>query len=640
MRWRRAMAAVPVLLLLLMPAVQGEGKCPEGCQCIWKYGRQAVECQNAQLQAVPDGLDVGTQVLDLSGNELRELPAEVFRRAGLVNLQRVYLANCRLGRVADTALAGLTNLIDLDLSGNKLTSVPQAALRSVPALRELKLANNPIQRVTADAFAAVPGLVKLDLSDCQILEVETPAFDALNILEILKISGNRLRELAEPTVMALRSLHNVELHANPWECDCRLRPMRDWLHRQNVPYPIAPTCHGPPRLAGRTFEQLRPEEFACRPQLLPMVRQLAVTARQNVTLTCRISAEPAASVSWFWRGQQLDNSTILPGGRRPRVVQQGGAERVSRLIIPAVSAGDADGEFVCVGANRAGDAETSFTLSVGEPEPVVQPSDAGMVAGLVVGLLLLLLVIAVCAILLVRRLRRRQDQEAKSKPPPPSGLGSVVTVETAPDDDVNPVQKPPRLTELGYGSPAVYVRSAPDLINEIDGRRPAEYGSLAGYGATPAYGTAPVYGGTPVYGTTSAYGGTPLYGSSTPYGPAPGGEGSTAGYGATPVYTGGGHVNHLADESYELQQLGSPAGSELGRSADPAVYGYPADFGLPMPELGSPQPAVADGLRPLSTSSAEFDLSTSRDSVGSAGRRRWQGGGPADRVGQPAGTDV
>jgi len=51
---------------------------------------------------------------------------EVFSRLGLVNLQRLYLSNCKIGQIDPTAFRGLTNLVELNLAGNLLTAVPTA----------------------------------------------------------------------------------------------------------------------------------------------------------------------------------------------------------------------------------------------------------------------------------------------------------------------------------------------------------------------------------------------------------------------------------------------------------------------------------------------------------------------------------
>jgi hypothetical protein len=42
----------------------------------------------------------------------------------MVNLQRLHLANCKIGQIDPTAFRGLTNLVELNLAGNLLTAVP------------------------------------------------------------------------------------------------------------------------------------------------------------------------------------------------------------------------------------------------------------------------------------------------------------------------------------------------------------------------------------------------------------------------------------------------------------------------------------------------------------------------------------
>ena len=61
--------------------------------------------------------------------------AQVFRRRGLVHVQRLLLSRCAIVDVHRDALYGLTNLVELDLSHNALVHVPSAALHSVPQVR-------------------------------------------------------------------------------------------------------------------------------------------------------------------------------------------------------------------------------------------------------------------------------------------------------------------------------------------------------------------------------------------------------------------------------------------------------------------------------------------------------------------------
>ena len=89
-------------------------------------GKRWVECRDKGQISIPEKVDIETQVLDLSGNNLQILPREVFSRRGLLNLQKLFLSDCKLGQIDPTAFRGLTNLVELNLSGNLLTSVPTA----------------------------------------------------------------------------------------------------------------------------------------------------------------------------------------------------------------------------------------------------------------------------------------------------------------------------------------------------------------------------------------------------------------------------------------------------------------------------------------------------------------------------------
>jgi len=96
---------------------------------------EQVECKNQALETLPDSIDPETQVLDISGNKLGFLPQDAFRRAGLLNLQRIHVRNSRLTQIDPGAFNELKNLVEIDLGDNLLTSVPSLALRATPFLR-------------------------------------------------------------------------------------------------------------------------------------------------------------------------------------------------------------------------------------------------------------------------------------------------------------------------------------------------------------------------------------------------------------------------------------------------------------------------------------------------------------------------
>ena len=85
-----------LLLLLLASNVAVNSDCPKDCHCKWKGGKETVECVNASLNAIPESLGEGTQVLDLGFNYFPSLHADIFSSHNLRNLQKIYLSRCSL----------------------------------------------------------------------------------------------------------------------------------------------------------------------------------------------------------------------------------------------------------------------------------------------------------------------------------------------------------------------------------------------------------------------------------------------------------------------------------------------------------------------------------------------------------------
>lgn len=483
----------------------GMSSCQTVCACKWKGGKQTVECIDRALIAIPENIDPNTQVLDMSGNNLQILPRDTFIKTNLVNLQKIYLRNCRLGQIDDDAFKGLTNLVELDLSHNLLTGIPSATLVHIPSLRELTMASNPIQKVDSHAFRMTHSLTKLDLSHCDIQTIAPEAFKGLNSLHSLKLNGNKLYELRPRTIETLSKLHGVELHDNPWLCDCRLRAAKIWLTDNNIPYPVAPICSGgPERVIDRTFAELSVDDFACRPEIMPVSRFIEATTGENATIVCRTSAVPSANVNWYWNGRLLVNASAFSSYQKVYVYEDGEFEKRSRLILTNAQETDSS-EFYCVADNRAGSAEANFTLHVAMRTAGMASLGSGQIVGLSAALVILILFILLIILFLVVRLRRLPFSESKT----PGHLEVITTV--SPQSNINgkqcsnvtnndcnstdrktpndlkltnPVQKPPRLTDINYTtshydgngsvlsagsmfvSPTASAGNNPDLIND------------------------------------------------------------------------------------------------------------------------------------------------------------------------------
>ena len=73
------------------------------------------------------------------------------------------------------------------------------------------------------------------------------AFAGLDSLEWLKLEDNSLSRLGGEPLFP-RGLKGVELHNNPFLCDCNLQDFTSWLQLTAVPRLTEPRCHSPPRL--------------------------------------------------------------------------------------------------------------------------------------------------------------------------------------------------------------------------------------------------------------------------------------------------------------------------------------------------------------------------------------------------------
>ncbi|XP_025420040.1 leucine-rich repeat-containing protein 24-like [Sipha flava] len=403
-----------VVLVLMVTA----DACPEVCSCKWKNGKQSVECRNNSLITVPQGIDAATQVLDVSGNNLQILAADAFYGAGLLNLQRVYMSRCRIGQIDGRALRGLSNAVEVDLSHNMLTAVPSTTLADVPLLRDLSLADNPIQKIGAHAFRHCAGLVRLDMSGCELHTVDAAAFAGIDRLETLKLARNRLSGLLAATVHTLNKVHGVELHDNPWHCDCGMRPVKVWLTANNVPTVVDPVCAtGPGRVANHTFSALAADDFACQPDIQRDDPTVEAATGDNASVSCRVHSSPAAKVSWYWNGRALANNTAFGPFQRVFMTDDwatsGGH---SSLLLTNVQPSDS-GQFLCVAENRAGRAEANFTLIVTRLGGLGFLAN-GQVAGLSVFLVFLIVTILLVIVYLLVRIKSLPPASTRSNGKP------------------------------------------------------------------------------------------------------------------------------------------------------------------------------------------------------------------------------
>lgn len=576
-RWPKA--GVVVLLTAVLVMVVSSSTCPTVCSCRWKYGKETVECRGQQLASLPSGVDDDTQVLDLSGNNLVTLPRHAFRRAGLINLQKIYLSDCKIGSIDDTAFAQLTNLVELDLSDNLLTEVPAQAFSHVPALRDLQLRGNRLHEISSDSFDHTPSLVRLDLSYAGIRKVSSRAFVHLTLLENIELQGNQLKELPAAAVRSLKKVHGLEVHENHWICDCRALPLWRLLEDEEngVPHPVSPSCSSPERVRGRKFSDLTERDFSCPPNIRHNGRIVQGVAGENATIACPVDGQPPPEVMWYKGEAPVVNGSVIGlGPQRFYVITEGNRNLVSRLVITGAQETDS-GPLRCVAINSAGSATANFTLAVTMRAATQAKLGSGHIAGISVGLVVLALIALVVGFLILARSRTTASPiPVKDSPSTPS------SVEASPNEP-NPVQKPPRLTDVN-GSSAAYRASVlgnPDVINEAERAVRAVNGHLPN-GTVQEVSEGGDY--TRVEGDSLYPSGLwPEDGDSNEAADNP--EASRV---IHEHFNPGYMPNDPAYDGYgPLHSTPYRAGYSSQDDVDPQIYGYPADYGLPIPEAGN-----------------------------------------------------
>jgi len=412
--------AVKVTVALVACWLATSHACPASCICKWKSGKETVECVNRNLRGIPNGINPDTQVLDVSGNSIKNLSKDRFESLGLVNLQRIYMATCSISFIDDRAFSGLKNLVELDLSFNNLTAVPSATFTDYTSLMRLLMNGNQIKHIKTRAFHPLTSLTNLELSRCGIQTIDEDAFLGLDKLEWLKLDGNQITGMKGDTIFP-RNIHGITLHNNPWICDCGMIDLRSWIASYKNPFDIDPSCYEPARLKGTQLKLLDENTLACLPEVSPTALFLDIAEGRNISLLCRVHAIPEARVSWWFQGSVLQNDTIIaPGVRLIYFIEEGTEDKKSELFIYNTNTDD-NGTFTCIAENPAGRAQTNYTIRIiVREEPVVGMSSfpteyvIAVAAGAVIVILVTCISIVAC-IIRCRQKKRRKRKEETSK---------------------------------------------------------------------------------------------------------------------------------------------------------------------------------------------------------------------------------
>ncbi|XP_029811646.1 leucine-rich repeat-containing G-protein coupled receptor 5 isoform X2 [Suricata suricatta] len=210
--------SLPVLLQL----AAGDGSprpgallrgCPAHCQCE-PDGRMLlrVDCSDLGLSELPSNLSVFTSYLDLSMNNISQLPPSPLH--SLRFLEELRLAGNALTYIPKGAFAGLYSLKVLMLQNNHLRQVPAGALQNLRSLQSLRLDANHISSVPPGCFSGLHSLRHLWLDDNALTEIPVQAFRSLSALQAMTLALNKIHHIPDYAFGNLSSLVVLHLHNN------------------------------------------------------------------------------------------------------------------------------------------------------------------------------------------------------------------------------------------------------------------------------------------------------------------------------------------------------------------------------------------------------------------------------------------
>lgn len=208
-------------------------------------------------------------------NNLRRIPGAI---RGMENLTHIYLERNKIEAVAYNSLLGLGSLKYLNLQENRinvihdqafqdlvrlenfylndnlLSTLPRLAFQGLSCLKMLNLGGNQLINVSKTWFSDLVELEVLYLDRNQLVFIEEGTFENLTSLITLHLNSNNLTTLPFPVFQPIYFLGRLYLFRNPWECDCALEWLKEWMESYKLVRDIP--CASPSSVAGLDLSEV------------------------------------------------------------------------------------------------------------------------------------------------------------------------------------------------------------------------------------------------------------------------------------------------------------------------------------------------------------------------------------------------
>ncbi|XP_045388320.1 leucine-rich repeat LGI family member 4 isoform X3 [Lemur catta] len=244
------MGGTGVLLLLLLAGVgvgvawrPPKGKCPLRCSC----SKDSALCEGSP--DLPVNFSPTLLSLSLVRTGVAQLKAGSFLRTPSLHL--LLFTSNTFSVIEDDAFAGLSHLQYLFIEDNEIGSISKNALRGLRSLTHLCVPPPP--HAPRRHLALQPSETQGTLA----------AGDGPFSSSTRSLANNHLEALPRFLFRGLETLTHVDLRGNPFQCDCRVLWLLQWMPTVNASVGTG-ACGGPAALAHMQLRHLDPKTFKCR----------------------------------------------------------------------------------------------------------------------------------------------------------------------------------------------------------------------------------------------------------------------------------------------------------------------------------------------------------------------------------------
>ena len=321
-----------------------------------------------ELKSIPRDLDYDIKILLFRDNHLTSLAMDEFTMYRA--LQELWLTRNKIEQIAPDAFRNLHNLQKLDLEGNKIQDIPPAVFQHLTSVRKLNMKDNPLMVITRDALSNRKNVEELNFENCWLERIHPEVFRGLNRLVDLNLVNNELQVLDAGMERYLPiSLNVMRLYINPWNCDCKLRWLREYLERHTEIlwyFHNEPVCDLPGLIHDISWNNLHADNFVCAAQIM-ITRNLSTSilleVHGNITINCIVQGDPEPEITWMTGSMYVPTEKIV---QKPCLSEDGIKQICSSLVFKNLALSD-EGDYRCIAENSAGRSEITYKLWVHGP---------------------------------------------------------------------------------------------------------------------------------------------------------------------------------------------------------------------------------------------------------------------------------